>query len=274
MRTIFTTAFLLITLCFAAFADDEWNALDPKQIASGYKLEPVANGIWRLRFGTPEKFTPTAYLRSAPIAEKALSEMTAAPKMPWKAANIHAYKTARGTAIELPMTKDEQVYGMGNNIAFFNQTNRRSVIRASDMQPGPVGNQTSVAQEQNDAHAAVPFYVSNLGYGVFVDSARYLSFYAGNVAMVKPEPTPEAGSNELATDVETLYRPREIADKVMLIDIPGAVEGADIYIFAGPSMGEAIQRYNLFSGGDQRQEAMNWQPMSKRFTVPVKSPTK
>ena len=248
------TAALLIILCFATFVADpvsaeEWNTLDPKQVASGYELEPVANGIWRLRFGTPEKFTPTAYLRSAPIAEKALSEMTTAPKMPWKAANIHAYKTARGTVFELPMQKDEQIYGMGNNISIFNQTNRRSVIRTSDMQPGPVDKQKSVAQEQNDAHAAVPFYVSNQGYGVFVDSARYVSFYAGNVEQVKPESKPEGGGNELATDTETLYRPREIADKVMLIDIPGAFNGADIYIFTGPSMVEAIQRYNLFSGG-------------------------
>ena len=251
MRTI-CTAILLISLCLVTFVSEpasaeEWNTLDPKQVASGYELEPVANGIWRLRFGTPEKFTPTAYLRSAPIAEKALSEMTAAPRMPWKAANIHAYKTPRGTAIELPMTKDEQIYGMGKNISIFNQTNRRSVIRTSDIN---VPNTDPKHNDmQNDSHAPVPFYVSNLGYGVFVDSARYLSFYAGNVAMVKPEAGVGGGVNELATDVETLYRPREISDKVMLIDIPGAVDGADIYIFSGPSMMEAIQRYNLFSGG-------------------------
>lgn len=251
MRTITTALLAALFLAISVVSAEEWNQLDPKQTAAGYELVPVANGIWRLRFGSPEKFVPTAYLRSAPIDEKGLADMTAAPRLPWRPANILAYTTGRGTVFELPMQKDEQVYGMGNNIAIFNQTNRRSVIRASDMQPIPANDKDkNVANEQNDAHAAVPFYVSNLGYGVFVDSARYLSFYAGNVALVRPDQKPQAESdNELATDTDTLYRRRELSDKTMVIDIPGAVNGADIYIFAGPSMMEAIQRYNLFSGG-------------------------
>jgi alpha-D-xyloside xylohydrolase len=34
----------------------------------------------------------------------------------------------------------------------------------------------------------------------------------------------------------------------ILIEIPRA-EGVDVYIFAGPSLMNAVQRYNLFSGG-------------------------
>ena len=34
----------------------------------------------------------------------------------------------------------------------------------------------------------------------------------------------------------------------MLVEIPGA-QGVDVYLFAGPSMREAVQRYILFSGG-------------------------
>ncbi len=221
-------------------SDAEWNRLDDAQLQSGYVVTQIAPGIWRLRFGSPEKFVPTECLRSAPIRMEGLEQMTAAPRLPWKMSDINAYTTGRGTVFELPMNSGEQVYGMGNNIEIFNQTNRRSVVRASDRPE----------ELQNDAHAAVPFFVSNKGYGVFVDSARYVSFYAGNVALAKNSPTVETQTeNRIETDVAALYRNREVADKVMVIDVPGAVEGADIYIFSGPTMREAIQRYNLFSGG-------------------------
>ena len=34
----------------------------------------------------------------------------------------------------------------------------------------------------------------------------------------------------------------------MLVDVPVA-QGLDVYIFAGPTMLDAVERYNLFSGG-------------------------
>lgn len=222
------------------WSDEEWNRPDRDQQTAGLDIMPVAPGIWRIRFGTPEEFVPTKYLRSAPIQTKELGDMSPAPRLPWKMTDVNVYKTGRGTVFELPMYSMEQVYGMGNNIQIFNQTKRRSVIRASDKPEEP----------QNDSHAAVPFYVSNKGYGVFVDSARYVSFYAGNVVLAGNGNVAEKrGENHIETETEVLYRNREIADKTMVIDIPGAVRGADIYVFSGPTMLEAIRRYNLFSGG-------------------------
>jgi len=57
---------------------------------------------------------------------------------------------------------------------------------------------------------------------------------------------PEAG--KIATSTEELYRARELREKTMVVDVPAA-RGVDVYIFAGPTMLDAVQRYNLFSGG-------------------------
>ena len=57
-----------------------------------------------------------------------------------------------------------------------------------------------------------------------------------------------ATAEKAATSTEELYRPREPGAKFVGVDIPAA-HGVDVYIFAGPDMRQAVQRYNLFSGG-------------------------
>ena len=38
---------------------------------------------------------------------------------------------------------------------------------------------TIMVEDNGRTHAPVPFYVSSKGYGVFINSARYLEVYAG-----------------------------------------------------------------------------------------------
>jgi alpha-D-xyloside xylohydrolase len=97
-----------------------------------------------------------------------------------------------------------------------------------------------------ESHAPVPFFVSTRGYGVFVDSARFVTVYTGNVAPIQTK-TDDANS-EVATSTTELYRTRKLKTKILLADIPAAA-GVDVYIFAGPQMRDAVARYNLFSGG-------------------------
>jgi alpha-glucosidase (family GH31 glycosyl hydrolase) len=40
-------------------------------------------------------------------------------------------------------------------------------------------------QDTGDSHAPVPFYVTSEGIGIFVDTARYVTFYFGNA---RPKP--------------------------------------------------------------------------------------
>ena len=57
-----------------------------------------------------------------------------------------------------------------------------------------------------------------------------------------------ATGEKAATSTEELYRPREPGTKFVGVDVPSA-RGVDVYVFAGPDMRHAVQRYNLFSGG-------------------------
>lgn len=201
------------------------------------RVDHVAPGVWRLRFGRPEPNTPLRF-RSAPVRKDALAALPAAA-MPLDVSRMSFVRSARGCAAQLPLTKDEKVYGFGLSPALFNMTGRHVFTRPTDKPENPL----------NDSHAPAPFYVSTAGYGVFVDTARYATFYTGNVNPVSRAQAPAAASNAAtATSTEQLYKPRELAAKTMLVDIPSA-PGVDVYVFAGPSMANAVQRYNLFSGG-------------------------
>ncbi len=204
--------------------------------ANSLKIEELTPGLWHIRSGSPEKFTPT-YFRSAPVSEKALMEFPVGEKPPFPFSSIRFSVNDRGCAIELPLGKNEQVFGFGLNTRLFNMTDRRVWIRTSD----------NPESELNDSHAPVPFYVTTGGYGVLVDSARYVSFYSG-IAAPAGDTVTKKSDGTVATSTTELYRQRELDTKIMLADVPVA-KGVDIYVFGGPTMREAVQRFNLFSGG-------------------------
>jgi alpha-D-xyloside xylohydrolase len=204
--------------------------------------ELVAPGIWRLHFGDPETFTPT-HFRSAPVDTEGLSKLKAVESMPLDAARISFQVSGRGCSVLLPMTRRESIYGFGLSTKLFDmtvgkgsRTGRRIFLKPTDSPENDLG----------ESHAPVPFYVSSDGYGVFVDTARFASFYTGDVAPVTD--AAETGGGDLKTSTADLYRARAQNVKSMLVDVPAA-KGVDVYVFAGPTMLDAVERYNLFSGG-------------------------
>ena len=214
-----------------------WNQMTQRQKDHGYRMDQVAPGVWRIRFGVPEAFTPLTF-RSAPIRTEGLAQLPAADRVPIRPADIRIRSQSRGCAIELPMTNEERIYGFGLNIKLFDMTDRRVFIRTSD---GP-------ESDLNDSHAPVPFYLSTAGYGVYVDTARFASFYTGNVALADNESQLSSSDHPIATSTEELYQARMLNTKTMVVDVPAA-KGVDVYLFAGPTMKDAVCRYNLFSGG-------------------------
>ena len=100
--------------------------------------------------------------------------------------------------------------------------------------------------DTGDSHAPVPLYLSTAGYGVFVDTARAPTFYFASHKL-RGESAEKTDARAVITDIEALYATDERSGRVE-IDIPVA-EGVDLYLFGGPSIAEALQRYVLFSGG-------------------------
>jgi alpha-D-xyloside xylohydrolase len=206
------------------------------------KAELIAPGIWRIRLGRPEKFTPS-FFRTAPVAQARLKTLPAPGEMPLDAGEISFQVSSRGCAVRLPMTDGEEIYGFGLNTKLFDMTQtadghtgRRVFLKPTDHPENDLG----------ESHAPVPFYVSSRGYGVFVDTARFASFYTGNVFLVGA--AEETGNGVAKSNVAGLYRSQKRQNRTMLVDIPAA-KGVDVYVFAGPAMLEAVERYDLFSGG-------------------------
>ncbi|MDR3691574.1 MAG: glycoside hydrolase family 31 protein [Fimbriimonas sp.] len=178
------------------------------------KAQEVFPGIWRIRMGTPEKFTPLAF-RSAAPDRGGLNRMPKVSASPILPDSVSAHRSDRGCEIVLPLGKDDKIYGLGLNTANFELSGHRAWVVPSD----------HPEDDTNESHAPDPFYVSSAGYGVYVDTARYATFSVG-IASTKDEP----------------------AKRTVVIDVPTA-KGVDVYVFAGPSTLEAVQRYNLFAGG-------------------------
>jgi alpha-D-xyloside xylohydrolase len=217
----------LLTVSLAAFS------AEPDSAAP--RVKRVAPGVWRLRFGSPEEYTPTRF-RSAPMDTAALKATASNQSMPLDLARTFFQVSDRGCSLRLPMKSDERIYGFGLHTELFNMAGRRVFLKPTDKPENDLG----------ESHAPAPFYVSSQGYGVFVDTARFASFYTGNVSPVG-EPV-KTSNGEIQTSTAELYRSRAPQVKTMLVDVPVA-KGVDVYVFAGPSMLDAVERYNLFSGG-------------------------
>ena len=197
-------------------------------------------GVWRLRFGTPEPITPVTTRYYAPAVDR-MAALHAPPEPPLSIESITGAASARGYEVTLPLQPGEMIYGLGLQFHSMLQRGLKKKLRVNADPVADIG----------DSHAPVPFYVSNLGYGVLVDSARYLNVYCGS-KVKKHKGQPPKVDPTIAARVAQLppqfarYRMADASE--VLIEVPEA-QGVDIYLFAGPTVGGAVQRYNLFSGG-------------------------
>ena len=183
------------------------------------QTEEVAAGVQKITAGVPDKFTPYGFCPESPM-KTALEKLPVA-RLPFNLADIKITINDRGAIVDIPLADSEQLYGFGLQFGSFNQ--RGLKIR-------PLVNDNPL----NDAgytHGPATFYVSNKGYGILVNTARYSTFYCGNTVKSNENNTTPVGHKGSVT-----------------VDIPGA-KGIEVFIFEGPDLKNVMQRYNLFSGG-------------------------
>lgn len=202
-------------------------------------MERIAPGIWKMHLGDPEVFTPTS-MREHEIQLDALKQLGDPSETPFTEDQIVFKLTMRGCVIEIPLHTKEQLYGFGLQLKSFNQTQKKKHLRVN---ADPVA-------DTGDTHAPVPFYASTAGYGVFVDSARYVTFNCGNNSkLLSTTAADEVRTTEIQNNTEALYAERSFSvQQNVVIEIP-YTKGVDIYFFAGLDIKTVVQRYNLFSGG-------------------------
>lgn len=202
------------------------------------EVKQVANGIWKLTLGNPEEKTPTKLL-DFEIKHDFLANLQTAA-LPFDERSISFRQTARGCVVEIPMKREESIYGFGLQLYSVNQAGRKRRLKVNSDPPADTG----------ESHAPVPFYVSTAGYGIYIDTARYVSVYCGTSAKKGSSRTKAEARKEYEEFSENAIYALKSAkeDRSVIIDLPTA-QGVDLYLFAGPDLKTAIQRYNLFSGG-------------------------
>ena len=207
----FYSWFLFLSLVFASTAQEiHW--------------ENTAPGVWKGTLGEAEKYN--LLTASGAIPNFTALTKLGKPPFPMSKDKISGRLQDGKTYLQLPLIKGEEIYGFGLNFKTIHQRGR--ILRLHVDHYG--------GQDNGRTHAPVPFYVTSEGYGVFINSSRYLDIYAGS----------DNPAEALDRNTDPLWTATPYSDAVEIL-IPA--NGVEFYVFAGPSMLEAIQRFNLFNGG-------------------------
>jgi alpha-D-xyloside xylohydrolase len=201
--------------------------------ASSAPWKQVYPGVWKAVIGIPERFTPVAS-RLIPAQNEAFAKLPHLDAVPL--GEIRGRRTAQGCVVELPLRPNEQIYGLGLQFLSFSQRGKKKTARVN----------ADPRLDTGDSHAPVPFYVTTEGIGVLIDTARYATFYFGDA---RPRPAhPVDSVNNINPDPDYTHNLQDSDSGQIIVDVPRAA-GVDIYLFAGPTMLDAVKRYNVFSGG-------------------------
>ena len=190
----------------------------------------IAPGVWKGVVGNREDYDLLKASGSKPNKD-ALAKMPGV-NFPLSQNDISGTINDAKTYLRFPLEKEEQLYGFGLNFQTVHQ--RGKILQLHMDHYG--------GKDNGRTHAPVPFYVSSKGYGVFINSARYITVYAGSgVRKDSKHPPIEKDRN---TDKSWSSRPYSDAVEIL---VPAA--GVEVYVFAGPTTLDAVRRFNLFNGG-------------------------
>lgn len=178
----------------------------------------------KLTFGTPETLTPSRFCPTFCYEETPVT-----PR------EFTFRQMPSGCVLEWPLEEDAHIFGFGLQLKQFDHTGHKLTLRVNADPVSPNG----------ESHAPVPFFVTNKGYGIYFDTARYATFTCG---VKKPGGPAVEGRNLPATSTEELYAVRKGGERWMSVHIPTA-QGIDIYVIEGESITDIVSQYNRLAGG-------------------------
>lgn len=217
-RRLLLAIFLLVTHVFA-FAQ-----------TTAFKWAQVAPGVWKGVAGKPESISPlqvAAIKPQIPALEK-LGAIT----FPTALAGSTNEITDNKVYLHFPLQKEEQLFGLGLNFQSVQQRGSIKTLHADHYD----------GKDNGRTHAPVAFYVSDKGYGVLINAARYITVYAGTAVRKDGKDAPP----EMNRNTQKDWNPQPYSDAVDVL-VPAA--GTEVYVFAGKNAMEVVQRYNLYCGG-------------------------
>ncbi|OQP67600.1 glycoside hydrolase family 31 protein [Niastella populi] len=190
----------------------------------------TAPGVWKATAGVPENYD---LLKASGATPNRTAMSAIAPSaFPLSQADISIKVVDGKTYLRFPLQKEEQLFGFGLNFQTVHQ--RGKILQLHVDHYG--------GKDNGRTHAPTPFYVSSKGYGVFINSARYLTVYAGTGVRTASTNPPVAKDR----NTDKTWSARPYSDAVEIL-VPAA--GVEVYVFGGPTPLDAVRRFNLFNGG-------------------------
>ena len=151
---------------------------------------------------------------------------------PFDTNSIESEFSGGKTILRIPFGSGERLYGLGLGYREISQTMKVKHIRC-DHYGGSDNGRT---------HVPVPFYVSDAGYGIFVDTAAVTSFYMGGAVRLDACNPPREMNRGRDDDWECDQRSEYVE-----VSFDGGK--ADVYVIAGLNMTEVTSKFNLLCGG-------------------------
>ncbi|MBR4442242.1 MAG: ABC transporter substrate-binding protein, partial [Clostridia bacterium] len=183
--------------------------------------------IWKLTLGRPSE-EGLLSLSGARADESLLSDSPCPPP----AAGIVCEQVRDRFTLRVPLGPDERLYGLGLN--FHRVTLNYSVRHLRADHYG--------GRDNGRTHAPVPFFLSDGGWGLFVDCAENISFYMGGAVRVddkNPPPEKNRGrDDDWACNQRASY-----------IEISMVETGAVVYLFRGDTPRDVTALFIRLTGG-------------------------
>lgn len=195
------------------------------------------SGIWKVNIGEADK--EIAYTSLA-ARGPCIAELNALPGMPFPFSESpieFLLYDDRMIHVRIPVDKDESIYGFG--LQFDGIRKNKQVLEL---------NVDHWARGGGRTHAPVPFYISEKGYGVLFNTARFLKVH------VKLGNCKDSPNNPVAVDRNP--PPQELAPRNWdaqpasdAVEANLSAKGLELIVFAGRNIQDVVARYNLFCGG-------------------------
>ncbi|MBP3324367.1 MAG: hypothetical protein J6M16_09255 [Clostridia bacterium] len=188
--------------------------------------------VYKVRYGTPEEFVPSKF---APAPKCEIIEA-----MPEGLKDMEFKATKRGAIFRMPIEKDTDFFGFGLQLKGINQKGNKITIQ----------NNADPRSNNGFSHAPVPFFITQKGWGIFVDTARYAKFYCGKQKKTVYKDVDLNDKKYVASlSTDELYAVKDFSvDVELIIEIPYA-EGADLYYITGEKILDIVMQYNMLGGG-------------------------
>ncbi|MBE6633585.1 MAG: glycoside hydrolase family 31 protein [Ruminococcaceae bacterium] len=190
------------------------------------EFQKILNGVWRATVGEG-----AATLLSLAGAEPRRDNGADLP-FPFAMHSVSARCVGGKQVISIPFSEEETLYGLG--LSFQSLRKNYAVV---PLQVDHFG-----GKDNGRTHVPTPFYISDRGYGIFLDTTARPTFYMGG-AVRKDAKNPPAEKDRGRDADWSAVTPSEF------VEISFSEGGAALYVIAGEDMKRVAARFNLLCGG-------------------------